>query len=107
MSWSNLTDGVMRAATQAFGEVVVYTPSGGSAFEIDGIFRSQFSTIDVDSGFEVLTETPNLGIRNNDFTTPPAQGDTLVVNGTTYTVQTVHKDGDSGSILLLHEGVVS
>lgn len=106
MSWNDLTDGVMRAATNTFGETVSYTPSGGSAFDVQGIFRDQFLEID-SNGYEVLTDTPNLGVRNSDFSTTPAQGDTLVLNSTTYTVQAVHKDGEAGSTLILQEGTES
>lgn len=107
MSWSDLTNGVMNAAVSAFGETVVYTPSGGSPFSISGIFKSQYLEVDFSTGEEILSETPNLGVKNSDFASPPAQGDTLVVNDTTYTVHTVHKDGEAGSTILLYEGVTS
>lgn len=104
MSWSDLTDGVMGVATAVFGDSVTYTPSGGQAFEIEGIFRDQYLEID-SNGYEVLTDTPVLGVRNSDFSNPPLQGDTLVYKGVNYTVQAVHKDGDAGSTLVLQEGL--
>lgn len=102
MSWSDLTDGVMGVAVAVFGDTATYTPSEGSAFEVEGIFRDQYLEID-SNGYEVLTDTPVLGVKNSDFPSPPEQGDTLVYKGTNYTVQAVHKDGESGSTLILQE----
>lgn len=100
--WDTITDGVMRAATQVFGETVTYTPSGGSPVSKQGIFRSQYETVDAE-GFRILTEQPNLDIRNSDFSPLPAQNDIFTIREIDYQVQTVHNDGDAGSTILLHE----
>lgn len=103
MSWLDLTDGVMRAATNVFGEPVVFTPSGGQASNKIGIFRDQFLEIDSQTGYQVLTDQPNLGIRNSDFATLPAQGDSFRVRNINYIVHTVHRDGEAGSTILLYK----
>jgi hypothetical protein len=103
MSWLDLTDGVMRVATNTFGETVVFTPSGGLASNKLGIFRDQFLEIDSQTGYQVLTDQPNLSIRNSDFATLPVQGDNFTIRNVNYTVHTLHRDGEAGSTILLYK----
>lgn len=101
--WSHLSDGVMRAATNIFGSEVVYTPAIGAPITIQGIYRDQYLDIDTDTGYQIATEQPHISIRDLDFGFIPKQGDLVDVKDRSFTVISVQKDGEAGTIIFLHE----
>lgn len=100
-NWDKLADGVMAAALNTFSLTATYQPSAGQSFSIRGIFNERFLEVD-QNGLQVLSDQPNLGVRDADFQTPPKQDDTVVIEGTTYKVNDVQKDGEAGTVLLLY-----
>jgi hypothetical protein len=103
MSWKDLADGVMKAATNTFGEDVIYTPSGGSSFPLRAVFRDQYFGIDSATGLTVASDQPHIGVRDADFEVKPKQGDKVTIGDEDFIVTSVQRDGDAGSILFLHE----
>jgi hypothetical protein len=95
---------VLGPCMDAFGEPVTYTPKGGSAFALTGVFDRQYLALDLlDEQSGVATRKPVLGVRAADFPAgvQPLQSDQVTVPsvGLTYVVRTVKPDGH-GHVLL-------
>lgn len=97
-------DTLLLAPAQAvFGEAVTYTPAGGSALGLTGIFLAAFQEISFDrDGAQLTTVNPVLDVRLSVFgDVTPAQDDQVVVRGNTYNVSDVRPDGIGGARLVL------
>ena len=86
-------------ATDVSGTAGTYTPDGGSASTVNGIFGNIYFEI---PGGETAIEGKNASFncRTSDVSAA-AHGDTLVVSGTTYTVRGVQADGTGATTLIL------
>lgn len=83
---------------QAFGEAATFTPAGGSALAITGIFFNGYAQrVDLlDSGVGVTTVKPVLAVRTEQFGSRlPRQGDAISIasNGSSYVIKDVQPDG--------------
>lgn len=89
---------LLAPAQAAFGEAVTYTPAGGSALALTGIFLAAFKDVTFDrDGAPLTTVNPVLDMRLSVFgDIVPAQGDQVVVRGNTYNVSDVQPDGIGG-----------
>lgn len=95
---------VLAPSVASFGEVnrgfaiPVYTPFGGSAFSIDGIFRiPEGPVLGIDNEPPpLMTRMPMLDLRVSQFPAGvvAAQGDNIVVRGVSYTISDAAFDGD-------------
>lgn len=101
MGFQDLADGVLEACKGTFGETVSYTPAGGSAESITGIFNAKTQV--VEDGLPVILDQPNLGVVLADLSSAPRVGDTVVVRGVSYRVSNVENDGEGGSVLSLQK----
>lgn len=88
--------------------IPVYTPQGGSAFEIDGVFDAAWREFDLSSagrgsGFKFSTTRPVFACQLSNFPAGvvPLQGDEVLIGGDTYTVADVRDDGVSGWVVLV------
>lgn len=103
IDWSAM---VLAPCIAAFGEPVVYTPAGGAAITVSGVFDEANHDLDLAGGTPQTTEAPVLGVRLADFTTgQPQPEDTLTVTrtGNIYVVREVRLDGHGGAKLLLNQ----
>lgn len=92
---------VLGPCLSAFGQITLYTAPGQS-FDLPGIFDRYHAEITFDAGgVPVSTQRPMLGVRESDFPFGllPAQGDTVLIDGTVYLVTDTQPDGH-GHILL-------
>lgn len=101
-------DGLVLQPTMAvFGQTVVYTPAGGTAFTlVDAVFDDAYHPLQpIEDGTAMTTELPVLGVRLSEFPTgvTPLQGDSVVITalGITYKVRDVEPDGHGHVKLLL------
>lgn len=85
-----------------FGVTATYTPTGGEAVSISGIFDNDYQEVDAGGGV-------GFAVRQPRFHTPTAnvasaaEGDSLVVNGTTYVIRVVMDDGTGMTMLAIEE----
>ena len=87
--------------TSAHGSSVTYTPSGGSASTINGILNNEYELVDVgDVGVE--NQVPILTVKSSDVPTI-AQGDTFVIDSTTYKSVIVRPDGTGITEIVLEK----
>jgi hypothetical protein len=88
-----------------FGEPVIYTPFGGAAFQITGVFDDAYLAVVVlDDGTAGLTElSAVIGVQLSQFAVPPAQNGRLVVKrtGAKFIVREVRNDSHGWAKLLL------
>jgi len=101
VGFTDLMDSALGACTSVLGEQVSYTPQGGSAVTINGIFDNRFIEIGKGGGMPVMSRRPTLGIRNSDLLALPAIDDQVVVRGTTYKVIETDDGGDGSTLLIL------
>ena len=97
-----MTHRLMEKCVNALGENVIYYPESQASVAIKGIFNENFEHLDTDSGFQVVSSQPNLGIQKITLESKPAIQDQLVVRGIVYKVVDVQDDGESAYKLLLH-----
>src|SRR5689334_19327848 len=102
MSFREAVGEMDAALVDAFGMLTAYTPQGGSPVEVSGIFERAY--VPVDAGLAgVQSEGPAIFYRLQDLPVDPATDvPSISVDGNTYRVTEVHKDGDGGVRLILH-----
>jgi len=107
MGWNSAIEAADRAAIAVLrdpGDVYTYTPGGGEAAPVDGIFDDSY--LRAEAGRPgVTTSGPTFFARLSDFPRDPEEdaGAVLTVNGVAYKAAEVEKDGQGGVLLRLHE----
>ena len=87
-----------RRILARLGENATWTPSGGAATLVRGVFASPFSNVDL-GGLRIGGELPTFRIMSADVATI-ATGDALSVHGGSYLVAGVERDLGSDETLL-------
>lgn len=103
MTWSELAAMVDRAAAAPFESDVSYTFDPGGAGEttvaIRGVFDARGERAEM-AGAAVITTQPQVGLHVADLPAgAPAQGDEVVIDGTTYAVETWDVDGPGAGVI--------
>jgi hypothetical protein len=112
--WDGMVDRTMRAAERAFGRPVTFrtfAPLGSGddppdPVTIRAVFDEAFRSVDTSSAVPVSTTSPIVDVRASDLPWTPEQGDTVEVNGATYTVVDVQPDGAGTNRLFLRSGTL-
>ena len=94
---------VRRILSSGVSEDATWTPSGGAATPVRGVFSSPFSNTDL-GGIQIGGDLPTFRIMGVDVV-GIASGDALAVHGGSYRVAGVEPDGNAGDILLRWESV--
>lgn len=90
--------GLNIACVKAFGTPVTYQPESADAFTVKGILDKKTEEAQYAHGVYL-----RLFVNTADFPQPPAQGDEVTVNGSTYKVFEVLLDVAGGAYLKLRE----
>lgn len=85
-----------------FGTSATFTPSGGSASTIVGIFDNPYLGADAGGMVEFSATSPTFTARDVDFP-GVAHGDELVIGATTYLIREVMPDGTGITTVMLEE----
>lgn len=104
MAFSDLVSEMDRTITEAVGGPVSYTPDGGVAVEVDGVFDASYQ-LAVTSETGVMATAPAVFFRLEDLPDDPVvdSNQSITYGGVTYNVTEVKPDGQGGVMLLLHE----
>lgn len=85
-----------------FGVNASYTPSGGSASDVKGIFRNVFFEAEAGGNVGVAMQDPIFICRTADVSSA-AEGDAITISGTAYTIRVVEPDGSGVTRLMLEQ----
>lgn len=85
-----------------FGTAATYTPSGGVAATVNGIFDNDFVEVDAGGGVGIALQQPRFLCRTADVSTA-AEGDAIVISTVAYTVRIVQDDGTGITTLVLEK----
>lgn len=102
MAVETADDRAIFIGTDDFGVVATYTPSGGAASTVNGIFDNDFIEIDAGGGVGVAMQQPRFHCRTADVSNA-AEGDALVVNTVSYIIRIVQDDGTGMTMLVLEK----
>jgi hypothetical protein len=91
-----------RAALTHLGGPVTYTPGGGPAVEVTGVFDAVYQRVEAGNP-GVTSSGPAVFLRLADLPSDPEVDEdaTVTVDGTTYTVSEPRPDGQGGVLLQL------
>jgi hypothetical protein len=104
MTWAAALDAALTVERDTFPQAVTYTPEGGAAASIVGIFDEAHEGTEFDAdGLAVLTTRPVLWVKLDDMAQAPHVRDTAVIGATTYEVTSTQADGSGGMDLYLVE----
>jgi len=85
-----------------FGVAASYTPQGGAAVTINGIFDNEFFEVAAGGEVAVAMEQPRFACRTSDVSSA-AEGDSITINTINYTIRVVQSDGTGVTVLVLEE----
>lgn len=83
-----------------FAVAATYTPSGGSASTVNGVFDNETVPVEAGGFVPVHEEQPRFTCRTADVS-GVSDGDEIVISGTTYTIRAWVHDGTGVSVLQL------
>jgi len=85
-----------------FGTAATYTPVGGSASTVNGIFDNDIVEVDAGGNIPMAIRQPRFLCRTQDIS-DAADGDAMTVNSTNYTIRVVDHDGTGMTTLVLEK----
>lgn len=85
-----------------FGVAATYTPAGGVAKSVNGIFDNNHAPVDVGGQVPFSVSAPQFHCRTSDIT-GVENGDSLVVSGVSYIIRDIMPDGTGLTILDLEK----
>ena len=100
MAVESADDRAIFVGIDEFGVAATYTPSGGAAVTVNGIFDNDFIEVETGAGVGVALQQPRFQCRTADVSTA-AEGDALVINAVNYTIRIVQDDGTGMTVLVL------
>lgn len=83
-----------------FGVTASYTPAGGSASDITVIFDNEYLDVDIGGAVAFATQQPKVLCRDGQIS-GIAEGDQMVISGSTYIVRVVMPDGTGMTEIML------
>lgn len=88
------------AMLEDFGVSATFTPAGGAASTVTGIYDTEYQAADMGVGADIATLDPRFLCRTADVPSV-AEGDALTVSGVAYTIRVVMDDGTGMTELVL------
>ena len=85
-----------------FAVSATYTPAGGAATTISGIFDDAFEPVEAGGFVPVASSAPIFQCKTSDVASA-AEGDALTVNATSYLIRVVMDDGTGVTMLQLEK----
>ena len=103
MGWLDLTARVQTAGQTVFGEVVTFTPTGGSAETVTGVFDAEHAFQELMGDATIETLRPVVIFRTASLSQTPVRGDSISVRSTDYTVIEIQPDGHGDIVVVLEK----
>ena len=102
MAVETAADRAIFVSADDFGVAASYTPAGGSASTVNGIFDNEYFATDAGGEVAFALQQPMFHCRTADVPSA-AEGDAIRVSGVDYTVRNVRPDGTGMTMLMLEE----
>ena len=100
MAVESANDRAIFVGIDDFGVAATYTPIGGIASTVNGIFDNDFIEVETGAGVGVALQQPRFQCRTADVASA-AEGDAIVINSINYTVRIVQDDGTGMTVFVL------
>ncbi len=85
--------GIERAIMLAdFGELVTFTPAGGSSISVTGIFDKEYEAVEAGGSVSFALEQPRLTVRTSDVS-GVSEGDAFTIRSSSYIARVIMADG--------------
>jgi len=85
-----------------FAVTASYTPSGGSATNINGIFDNEYFEADAGGTIGIAIQQPRFQCQTSNVSSA-AEGDAITINSVAYTIRIVQDDGTGVTTLVLEQ----
>ena len=103
MATEGATDRTVFFDTDDFATASSYTPSGGSASTVNGIFGNDFFEVDPLLDVGVVSAQPRFICTTVDLPGGAVAGDAITIEGTAYTVRVIQPEGTGFTALVLEK----
>ena len=103
MAIEGATERAVFFDTDDFATASSYTPTGGSASTVNGIFDNEFFEVDPLSGVGVVSAQPRFICATADLPSGTASGDALSIGSTAHTVRVIQPEGTGVTTLVLEK----
>lgn len=108
MAWEDRVQNLLGHCTSVFGrDDITHEPQDYPAQDIRAIWSDTYLSVDPETGVEVMSSDPNIGVRLSDFLRPPKKND-VIKKGPAgarveYRIRAVEPDGEGGATLVLEK----
>lgn len=102
MAVETATERAIFFDTGDFGDAASYTPAGGSATTVNGIFDHAAAEADAGGSVSVIVEQPRFVCATSSLPSA-AEGDAIVIKTISYVVRVVFDDGTGTTELFLEK----
>ncbi len=102
MAVESADDRAIFFSADDFGVTASYTPAGGAASSVKGIFDNEYFETDAGGEVAIALQQPMFHCRTADVS-GVAEGDAIVINTVNYTIRNVRPDGTGLTMLILEE----
>ena len=85
-----------------FAVTASYTPQGGSATNINGIFDNEFFEADAGGTIGIAIQRPRFVCQTSDVSSA-REGDAITINSVAHTIRIVQDDGTGVTTLVLEQ----
>ncbi|MFP6704707.1 MAG: hypothetical protein VCE75_01385 [Alphaproteobacteria bacterium] len=103
MAIEGATERAVFFDTDDFATASSYTPSGGSASTVNGIFDNENFEVDPLSGVGVVSAQARFACTMADLPSGAVSGDAFTIDGTAYTVRVIQPEGTGITTLVLEK----
>lgn len=103
MAWEDRAHRLLGHCTATFGGDCVHAPENFPRQSFTGIWSDVYVTADPDTGLQVMTSDPNIGVRLADFSRPPKKNDQIIRRDVYYFIRAIEPDGEGGATLVLEK----
>lgn len=81
----------------------MHEPVDVLAYEFYGIWSDTYLSVDPETGLQVMSSDPNVGVLLADFEPQPKKKDRIYRGETEYEIRAVEPDGEGGATLVLEK----
>jgi hypothetical protein len=99
-------DLAFQQCQRTFGDQAVYSPTGGSPFNIVALFTPNSIEVDLETSAPVVSSNPVVEVRAMDFPNPPRLNDSIKIKNVDYKVIEILPDYAGGISLIIKRNAI-